>query len=122
MLPLLLVILCSTSIEFVLKFSELRSNNRAVVTSSNYFFAFIVSAIMFLFSDESRGLITFEKINDLSQFTDLMQGNLSKLQGSAAITYAVLLGSLLGFSYFFGLIEFTLTYYTKLSWVHIILT
>lgn len=78
---LLIVILCSTTVGFVLKYSESKSFNRAVVTSANYFFGFIAAGIMFLFREEPR-----------------------PFQTEDTFFVALGLGVLLGFSYFVGLI------------------
>ncbi|OQX95976.1 hypothetical protein B6I21_02620 [candidate division KSB1 bacterium 4572_119] len=60
MLPLLLTIICSTSIALILKQNDVQKGTPIVLLNANYFVAFLISALFLIFESETKfSLFTF---------------------------------------------------------------
>lgn len=104
MFHLFLAILCSASIALIFKYTENEKMNRYVITSSNYFIAFMISLIMIL----SKGLLT-DVIGNGSFFDEF------KLLGSGYIfsAYGSIIWGLIVGGIFGGFFFMSFVYYQK---------
>ena len=78
MFYLFLAILCSASIALIFKYTENNNTNRYVITSANYFIAFVTSFIMILYNRLFDGVVReMPFIDDVKLFIENDQHILS---------------------------------------------
>lgn len=102
MFYLFLAVLCSASIGLIFKYTETSNTNRYVITSANYFIAFMTSLFMIVY----QGLLT--GVRREAAFTEevsLMLGNDQYLLSPfASIVWGVSVGALAGVFFFLSFI------------------
>lgn len=102
MIYLLLAIVCSSSIALIFKYTEGNNLNRLAVTTINYIAAFAVSLVMMLLKELPIMGDSFAAwIKEAHNVILLQQGTFST---DASIVWAVLLGIVGGFFFFFSFI------------------
>lgn len=103
MINLILAIICSASIGLILKYSETNLKNRLAVTTSNYFVAFVVSFVIFYSKNSIYEInLVNSYSNFLSEFNIIFEN--SKFSFESSIIWAILIGVIGGFLYFYGFI------------------
>ena len=98
MFYLTLAILCSASIALIFKYSENSYANRYLITSANYFIAFVTTIFMILY----KGLlanISYE-ISFLDDFALFFKSNSHVLSSYSSILWGLIIGGISG-SFFF---------------------
>lgn len=106
MFYLTLAIICSASIALIFKYTEKEKANRYVITSVNYFIAFVIS----LFLVFSKGLL-FDIPREesfIKDFSHLSSSNNPILSPSSSIVWGLIVGGIFG-SFFF----LSFVYYQK---------
>lgn len=102
MFYLFLAVLCSASIGLIFKYTETSNTNRYVITSANYFIAFMTSLFMIFY----QGLLT--EVSRETAFTEevsLMLGNNQYLLSPfSSIVWGVSVGALAGVFFFLSFI------------------
>ncbi|GEK92036.1 EamA family transporter [Alkalibacterium kapii] len=106
MFYLFLAILCSASIALIFKYTENANTNRYVITSANYFIAFVTSFIMILYKRLFDGLIwEMPFIDDVKLFIENDQHILSPY---SSVIWGIIIGGIAGVFFFLSF-----TYYQK---------
>lgn len=102
MVYLLLAILCSASIALIFKYSENSQMNRYLITSANYFVAFMVSLIMIF----SKGLLVDVDTNYsfIKEFKLLSSGHIFSPYSS--IIWGLIIGGISGFFFYLSFIYY----------------
>lgn len=102
MFYLFLAVLCSASIGLIFKYTETRNTNRYVITSANYFIAFVTSLIMIVY----QGLLT--GVRREAAFTEevslMLWDNQYLLSPFSSIIWGVSVGALAGVFFFLSFI------------------
>ncbi|AQS53574.1 hypothetical protein BW727_101207 [Jeotgalibaca dankookensis] len=95
---LLLAIICSASIALIFKYTENIPTNRYVITSANYFMAFVTSLFMII----TRDLLVDVEQNTpfIKELTQLYLGKTAILSPYASIIWGLISGSIAGFFFF----------------------
>lgn len=95
---LLLAIICSASIALIFKYTENIPTNRYVITSANYFMAFVTSLFMII----TRDLLVDVEQNTpfIKKLTQLYLGKTAILSPYASIIWGLISGSIAGFFFF----------------------
>ena len=106
MFYLIIAIICSASIAFIFKYSERHNTNQYLVTSSNYFTAFIISLVMIYNKRLLSGLVKEEAL--LSEFRLALSGNDYILTSYASVVWGIIVGGISGLFFFLSF-----TYYQK---------
>ena len=104
MFYLALAILCSATIALIFKYTENNNTNRYLITSANYFIAFVISFFMILFRGLLNGItreIPF--LEDLKLFTTT---NTHILSPYSSVIWGVIIGSVSGFFFFLSFIYY----------------
>lgn len=106
MFYLFLAILCSASIALIFKHTENNNTNRYVITSANYFIAFVTSFIMILYNRLFDGVVReMPFIDDVKLFIENDQHILSPY---SSIIWGIIIGGIAG-----GFFFLSFTYYQK---------
>jgi len=106
MFYLFLAILCSASIALIFKYTENTNTNRYVITSANYFIAFVTSLIMILYNRLFDGLVReMPFIDDVSLF---MSNDQHILSPYSSVIWGIIIGGIAGVFFFLSF-----TYYQK---------
>ncbi|GAB2491697.1 hypothetical protein GCM10008929_15000 [Alkalibacterium psychrotolerans] len=102
MFYLFLAVLCSASIGLIFKYTETSNTNRYVITSSNYFIAFMTSLFMIFY----QGLLTgVSRETAFTEEVSLMLGNNQYLLSPfSSIVWGVSVGALAGVFFFLSFI------------------
>lgn len=104
MLYLFFAIICSASIALIFKYTENANTNRYLITSSNYFIAFLTSLFMIL----SRGLLSditpeISFVEDFKLFSSTSSHTLSPY---SSIIWGLMVGGVAGFFFFLSFIYY----------------
>ncbi len=104
MLYLFFAIICSASIALIFKYTENANTNRYLITSSNYFIAFVTSLFMIF----SRGLLSgiTPEISFAQDFSMLSSDNLHILSPYSSIIWGLMVGTVAGFFFFLSFIYY----------------
>lgn len=102
MFYLFLAVLCSASIGLIFKYTETSNTNRYVITSANYFIAFMTSLFMIFY----QGLLTgVSRETAFTEEVSLMLGNNQYLLSPfSSIVWGVSVGALAGVFFFLSFI------------------
>lgn len=106
MFYLFLAILCSASIALIFKYTENANTNRYVITSANYFIAFVTSFIMIVYRGVLNGVTRESSFID--EVTLLFGNNQYILSPYASIIWGIIIGGISGIFFFLSF-----TYYQK---------
>ncbi|WP_034299557.1 EamA family transporter [Alkalibacterium sp. AK22] len=102
MIYLFLAVLCSASIGLIFKYTETSNTNRYVITSANYFIAFMTSLLMIM----SQGLLT--GVRREAAFTEelgwMLESDQYLLSPFSSIIWGVSVGALAGVFFFLSFI------------------
>lgn len=104
MLYLFFAIICSASIALIFKYTENANTNRYLITSSNYFIAFLTSLFMIL----SRGLLSdiTPKISFAEDFRLFSSTSSHTLSPYSSIIWGLMVGGVAGFFFFLSFIYY----------------
>ncbi len=104
MFYLTLAIMCSASIALIFKYTENSNTNRYLITSANYFIAFVTSLFMILF----RGLIVgiTREISFLEDFKLLSTSSQHLLSPYSSIVWGLIIGGVSGAFFFLSFIYY----------------
>ncbi|MCC5890242.1 MAG: EamA family transporter, partial [Alkalibacterium sp.] len=102
MFYLFLAVLCSASIGLIFKYTETRNTNRYVITSANYFIAFVTSLIMIVY----QGLLTgvTREVPFVDDVRLMLGDNQYLLSPFSSIVWGVSVGALAGVFFFLSFI------------------
>ncbi|TVP90395.1 EamA family transporter [Alkalibacterium sp.] len=102
MFYLFLAVLCSASIGLIFKYTETRNTNRYVITSANYFIAFVTSLIMIVY----QGLLTgvTREVPFVDDVRLMLGNNQHMLTPYSSIVWGVSVGALAGVFFFLSFI------------------
>ncbi|WP_423188660.1 EamA family transporter [Alkalibacterium sp. f15] len=106
MFYLFLAILCSASIALIFKYTENTDSNRYVITSANYFIAFVTSLIMIIYQGILNGVT--REIPFIDDFALLMGNDQHILSPYSSIVWGIIIGGIAGVFFFLSF-----TYYQK---------
>lgn len=104
MFYLFLAIICSTSIALIFKYSENSDTNRYLVTSANYFIAFVVSLFLIVSKGllyKIQGELTFSK-----ELVLLLEGRLEILSPQSSVIWGFIVGGISGIFFFLSFIYY----------------
>lgn len=104
MVYLILAIVCSASIALIFKYTENANTNRYLITSSNYFIAFVVSLGMIIFKGLFKN-ITFDP-SFFNEFSTVLKNNDTLLSHSSSIVWGLIVGAGAGFFFFLSFIYY----------------
>lgn len=101
MVYLFLAIICSASIALLFKYSENSNRNRYLITSANYFIAFVISFIMIIY----KGLLSnIKPASFIAEYKLLSSGHI--FSPYASIVWGIIVGSISGFVFFLSFIYY----------------
>ncbi|SFC33614.1 Multidrug transporter EmrE [Alkalibacterium subtropicum] len=104
MFYLFLAILCSASIALIFKYTENTDTNRYVITSANYFIAFVTSLIMIIYRRLLDGVVReLPFIDDVALFIGNDQHILSPY---SSIIWGILIGAVAGVFFFLSFVYY----------------
>ncbi|WP_027108533.1 EamA family transporter [Lacticigenium naphthae] len=106
MVYLFLAILCSASIALIFKYTENTDSNRYVITSANYFIAFVTSFIMIIYGRLLNGVI--RETSFIEDVSLLFVDNQHILSPYSSIVWGIIIGGISGVFFFLSF-----TYYQK---------
>lgn len=104
MVYLILAIVCSASIALIFKYTENANTNRYLITSSNYFIAFVVSLGMIIFKGLFKN-ISFGS-SFFNEFSTVLKNNDTLLSHSSSIVWGLIVGAGAGFFFFLSFIYY----------------
>ncbi|WP_035054825.1 EamA family transporter [Carnobacterium pleistocenium] len=104
MFYLTLAIICSASIALIFKYTENAKANRYVITSANYFIAFVISLFMIF----SRGLLSgvTREISFVKDLSLLSSNNEHILSPYSSIIWGLIIGGIFGSFFFLSFIYY----------------
>jgi len=104
MFYLFLAILCSASIALIFKYTENTDTNRYVITSANYFIAFVTSLIMIVYRRLLDGVVReMPFIDDVALF---MENDQHILSPYSSIIWGILIGAVAGIFFFLSFVYY----------------
>ena len=104
MIYLVLAIICSATIALIFKYTENSSGNRYVITSSNYFIAFMISLFMILYN---KTLIGINKEGSfVKEFKEVVLKGTGIFSPFSSIIWAILIGGIFGGFFFLSFIYY----------------
>lgn len=104
MFYLFLAILCSASIALIFKYTENTDTNRYVITSANYFIAFVTSLIMIIYRRLLDGVVReMPFIDDVALF---MENDQHILSPYSSIIWGILIGAVAGVFFFLSFVYY----------------
>ncbi|GEK88969.1 Multidrug transporter EmrE [Alkalibacterium putridalgicola] len=104
MFYLFLSILCSASIALIFKYTENTDTNRYVITSANYFIAFVTSLIMIVYRRLLDGVVReMPFIDDVALF---MENDQHILSPYSSIIWGILIGAVAGIFFFLSFVYY----------------
>lgn len=104
MFYLFLAILCSASIALIFKYTENTDTNRYVITSANYFIAFVTSLIMIIYRRLLDGVVRdMPFIDDVALFIENDQHILSPY---SSIVWGIMIGAVAGMFFFLSFVYY----------------
>lgn len=106
MFYLFLAILCSASIALIFKYTENTNTNRYVITSANYFIAFVTSLIMISYTGLLEGIT--RETSFVNEVTMVMGNDQRILSPYSSMVWGILIGGISGVFFFLSF-----TYYQK---------
>ncbi len=106
MIYLLLAIICSSSIALIFKYSEGNSMNRYVVTTSNYFIAFMVSLIISIKNNLFKFNIKISRATFSQQFNNVVVNNIGYFNNNFSYIWSVFIGIIAGVFFFLSFIYY----------------
>ena len=104
MLYLTFAIICSASIALIFKHTENTDSNRYLITSANYFIAFVTSLFMIF----SKGLLSgiTPEMSFVEDFRQLSSNGLHVLSAYSSIIWGLIVGGVSGFFFFLSFIYY----------------
>lgn len=106
MFYLFLAIICSASIALIFKYTENTDTNRYVITSANYFIAWVTSFIMISYQGILKGVV--REVSFLDDVTSLIGNDQHMLSPFSSIVWGIIVGGISGIFFFLSF-----TYYQK---------
>lgn len=106
MFYLFLAIICSASIALIFKYTENTDTNRYVITSANYFIAWVTSFIMISYQGILKGVV--REVSFLDDVTSLIGNDQHMLTPFSSIVWGIIVGGISGIFFFLSF-----TYYQK---------
>ena len=104
MFYLFLATLCSATIALIFKYTENSNTNRYLITSSNYFIAFIISLFMTFYKGLFTGLV--KEGSFFREFKFLLTQDSYILSPYSSIIWGIIVGSLSGAFFFLSFIYY----------------
>lgn len=106
MFYLFLAIICSASIALIFKYTEHTDTNRYVITSANYFIAWVTSFIMISYQGILKGVV--REVSFIDDVTSLIGNDQHMLSPFSSIVWGIIVGGISGIFFFLSF-----TYYQK---------
>ncbi|MFO8069404.1 MAG: EamA family transporter [Alkalibacterium sp.] len=104
MFYLFLAILCSASIALIFKYTENTDSNRYVITSANYFIAFVTSLIMIMYQGILNGVP--REIPFIDELILLMGNDQYILSPYSSIIWGIIVGGIAGVFFFLSFVYY----------------
>ncbi len=104
MLYLALAIISSASIALIFKYTESSNTNRYLITSSNYFIAFVISLFMIFYKGLLTGLV--REMSFIDDFKLLSSNSLHILSPYSSIIWGLIVGGISGSFFFLSFIYY----------------
>lgn len=104
MFYLFLAMLCSASIALIFKYTESSNTNRYLITSSNYFIAFVISLFMIFYKGLFIDLV--KEGSFTTEFRFLLSQDSYILSPYSSIIWGLIVGSIAGGFFFFSFIYY----------------
>ena len=106
MFYLFLAIICSASIALIFKYTENTDTNRYVITSANYFIAWVTSFIMISYQGILKGVV--REVSFIDDVSLLIGNDQHMLSPFSSIVWGIIVGGISGVFFFLSF-----TYYQK---------
>lgn len=106
MFYLFLAVLCSAAIALIFKYTENTDTNRYVITSANYFMAFVTSFIMIMYQVFFNGIT--RETSFVSELSQLFRNDQYIVSPYSSIMWGIIVGGISGVFFFLSF-----TYYQK---------
>ena len=104
MIYLILAIICSATIALIFKYTENSNGNRYVITSSNYFMAFMTSLFMILYNKTLFGISKEESF--IVEFQKVVLEERGLFSSYSSIIWAIIVGTIFGGFFFLSFIYY----------------
>lgn len=104
MIYLILAIICSASIALIFKYTENSNANRYVITSSNYFMAFMTSLFMILYNKTLIGITKKESF--IKEFQKVVLEEKVLFSPFSSIIWAIIVGTIFGGFFFMSFVYY----------------